>query len=92
MGIETPTEYGGTGMSFTAALVAIEELAKVDASVSVMVDVQNTLVNIGLRKWGNEDQKKEFLPRLAADTLGCFCLSEWGSGSDAFSMKSTAVR
>lgn len=90
MGIETEAEYGGSGLSFTSACLTIEELARVDPSVSVMVDVQNTLVNIGLRKWGSESLKKKYLPQLASEKLGCFCLSEWGSGSDAFGMKTVA--
>eukprot|EP00026_Physarum_polycephalum_P008614 Phypoly_transcript_08705.p1 GENE.Phypoly_transcript_08705~~Phypoly_transcript_08705.p1 ORF type:complete len:372 (+),score=56.42 Phypoly_transcript_08705:335-1450(+) len=92
MGIEIPSEYGGSGLSFTSSVIAIEELAKIDPAVSVMVDVQNTLVNTAIRKWGTEEQKKEFLPRLAKDTLGSFCLSEWGSGSDAFALKTKAEK
>lgn len=70
MGIEIPEEYGGAGMNFTAAIVGIEELARVDPSVSVMVDVHNTLVNTAVLKWGSESMKKEWLPRLATDTVG----------------------
>eukprot|EP01091_Cochliopodium_minus_P008977 TRINITY_DN2124_c0_g1_i2.p2 TRINITY_DN2124_c0_g1~~TRINITY_DN2124_c0_g1_i2.p2 ORF type:complete len:407 (+),score=136.27 TRINITY_DN2124_c0_g1_i2:1339-2559(+) len=91
MGLETEAEYGGSGMNFMGSILAIEELAKVDPSVSVMVDVQNTLVNIGLRKWGSESLKKKYLPLLAQEKLGCFCLSESGSGSDAFAMKTIAT-
>jgi short-chain 2-methylacyl-CoA dehydrogenase len=62
------------GMSFTSSIIVIEELAKVDPSVSVMVDVQNTLVGIPLRKWGSEAQKKKYLPMIAKHTLGSFAL------------------
>jgi len=90
MGIEIPEKYGGTEMSFTSSIIAIEELAKVDPSVSVCLDVQNTLVNTLFRKYANEDVQSRFLPRLAQNTIGCFCLSEVGSGSDAFALKTRA--
>lgn len=90
MGIETPVEYDGAGMSFMSAILAVEELAKVDPSVSVCCDVHNTLVNSTIRLHANEDIKKRFLPRLATDTLGSFCLSEPVSGSDAFALQTTA--
>lgn len=70
MGIEIPEEYGGAGMNFTAAIVGIEELAKVDPSVSVLVDVHNTLVNTAVIKYGSNTLKKKFLPRLATNTVG----------------------
>jgi short/branched chain acyl-CoA dehydrogenase len=70
MGIEIPEEYGGAGMNFSSAIVAIEELARVDPSVSVMVDVHNTLVNTAVMKWGSEKVKKEWLPKLATNTVG----------------------
>lgn len=79
-------------MSFMSSVIVIEELAKVDPSVSVCVDVQNTLVETTLRKWGSSELQEKYLPRLAVDTLGSFCLSEWGSGSDAFALKTTATR
>lgn len=91
MGIETPTELGGAGMSFFSSCIVIEELARVDPSVSVMVDVQNTLANVGILKWATPEQKKRWLPRLAKDTVASFCLSEWGSGSDAFALKTRAT-
>jgi alkylation response protein AidB-like acyl-CoA dehydrogenase len=91
MGIETPEEYGGAGASFFTAIIAVEELSRVDASVGVLVDVQNTLVNNALVKWGNEDQKKKYLPQLAAEKVGAYALSEAGSGSDAFAMQTRAV-
>lgn len=70
MGVEIPEEYGGAGMNFTAAIVAIEELARVDPSVSVMVDVHNTLVNTAVIKYGTEALKKQWLPKLATNTVG----------------------
>jgi len=70
MGVEIPEEYGGAGMNFTAAIVGIEELARVDPSVSVMVDVHNTLVNTAVIKWGSTALKKKYLPRLATNTVG----------------------
>ncbi len=90
MGIETPADLGGSEMSFTGAIIAIEELAKVDPSVSVMCDVQNTLVNNLVKFYASKDMQKRLLPRLAKDTVGCFCLSEPGSGSDAFALKTRA--
>lgn len=87
MGIETPEEYGGAGGSFMMACLAVEELGRVDGSVSVMVDVQNTLVTNAFLKWANEDQKKRYLPRLASEWVGAYALSESGSGSDAFALK-----
>lgn len=92
MGIEIPEKYGGAGMNFTSAIVGIEELARVDPSVSVMCDVHNTLVNTAILKWGSEESKKKWLPRLATETVGSFCLSEPASGSDAFAMKTKAEK
>ncbi|KAK0620458.1 acyl-CoA dehydrogenase/oxidase [Immersiella caudata] len=91
MGVEIPEEYGGAGMNFTAAIVGIEELARVDPSVSVMVDVHNTLVNTAVVKWGSSALKKKYLPKLATNTVGSFCLSEPVSGSDAFALKTKAT-
>jgi len=91
MGVEIPEEYGGAGMNFTAAIVGIEELARVDPSVSVMVDVHNTLVNTALIKWGSAALKKKYLPKLATNTVGSFCLSEPVSGSDAFALATKAT-
>jgi len=90
MGIETAPEQQGAGLSFMSSILVIEELARVDPAVSVMVDVQNTLINTTIRKWASKAQQEKWLPRLATDTLGSFCLSEWGSGSDAFSLKTKA--
>ncbi|ROT42918.1 acyl-CoA dehydrogenase [Sodiomyces alkalinus F11] len=91
MGIEIPEEYGGAGANFTSAIIAIEELARVDPSVSVMVDVHNTLVNTAIMKHASPSLKKRFLPKLATDTVGSFCLSEPVSGSDAFAMATKAT-
>lgn len=90
MGIEVPVEYGGSGMRIFDAIVTIEELAKVDPSVSVAVDVQNTLVNNAMVRWGTEEQKKRFFPKLCTDTVASYCLSEPVSGSDAFALKCRA--
>src|SRR3954470_14935330 len=91
MGIETPEEFGGAGGSFFTAILAVEELSRVDASVGVLVDVQNTLVNNAFIRWGNEEQKQKYLPQLAAAKVGAYALSEAGSGSDAFAMQTRAV-
>lgn len=91
MGIETPTELGGAGSSFTMACIAVEELAKVDGSVSVMVDVQNTLVTNALLRWGTPAQKEKYLPKMASVWVGAYALSESTSGSDAFSLKLRAA-
>ncbi|HLA09989.1 MAG TPA: acyl-CoA dehydrogenase [Pyrinomonadaceae bacterium] len=91
MGIETPEAFGGAGGSFFTAILAVEELSRVDASVGVFVDVQNTLVNNALIRWGNQDQKERYLPQLASKSVGAYALSEAGSGSDAFAMQTRAV-
>ena len=91
MGIETPEEYNGAGGSFFQAILAVEELSRVDASMGVFVDVQNTLVNNALIRWGNPDQKKKYLTQLATEKVGAYALSEAGSGSDAFAMQTRAV-
>ncbi len=90
--LEIPEEYGGSGLSFTAACLAIEEIARVDASVAVMVDIHNTLVINALRFWGSSHLQEQWLPKLAKESLSAFCLSEEGSGSDAFSLKTTATK
>ena len=92
MGIEIGEEYGGQGGTFFQALIAIEEIARVDPSAAVIVDVQNTLVNNAVMRWGTEGQKRRWLPRLAADTLACYALSESGAGSDAFALETRAER
>jgi len=90
MGIEPGEEYGGSGGSFFMACLAIEELARVDASISVCVDVNNTLTINAFLNYGTEAQKKKYVTRLATDTVGAYCLSEAGSGSDAFAMQTKA--
>ena len=92
MGVEIPEEFGGQGGSFFLAVLAIEAIAEVDPSAAVIVDVQNTIVNNVLLRWGTAEQKASYLPRLAADTVGAFALSEAGSGSDAFALTTRAVR
>ena len=91
MGLEIPVEHGGSGLSFTSACLVVEEISRVDPSVAILVDIHNTLVNNAVRFWGSKDLQERWLPRLAADTVSSFCLSEAGSGSDAFSLKMTAV-
>ena len=91
MGIETPEEFGGAGGSFFQAILAVEELSRVDASVGVFVDVQNTLVNNAVMRWGNPEQKRKYLSQLASEKVGAYALSEAGSGSDAFAMQTRAV-
>ncbi|HEX9629704.1 MAG TPA: acyl-CoA dehydrogenase [Pyrinomonadaceae bacterium] len=91
MGIETPEEFGGAGSSFFTAIIAVEELSRIDASVGVFVDVQNTLVNNALIRWGNQQQQEKYLTLLASEKVGAYALSEAGSGSDAFAMQTRAV-
>ena len=86
MGIEIPDSYGGAGATFFMSVLAVEELARVDASVAVLVDVQNTLVNNALLRWGSEDLKARYFPKLASKWVGAYALSEAGSGSDAFAL------
>ena len=90
MGLEVPETYGGSGGTFFMAILAIEEFSRVDASAGVVIDVQNTLVNNALERWGSEAQKQKFLPRLVRDTLGAYALSEPSAGSDAFSLAARA--
>jgi butyryl-CoA dehydrogenase/short/branched chain acyl-CoA dehydrogenase len=92
MGIETPATYGGAGSTFMNAILAVQALARVDPSFSVLVDVQNTLVNNALVRWGTEAQKERYLGRLASEWVGSYALSEAGSGSDAFALKTRAER
>jgi alkylation response protein AidB-like acyl-CoA dehydrogenase len=91
MGIEIPDTYGGAGGRFFHSVLAVEELSRVDPSIGVLVDVQNTLVINALLRWGNDDVKQRYLPRLAADTVGAYALSEAGSGSDAFALTTRAT-
>ena len=90
MGIEVPEQYGGAGGTIFLATLAIEELARVDASAAIYVDVHNTLVNNALLRWGNDEQKARLFPRMTIDLLGAFALSEPASGSDAFALETKA--
>src|SRR5450631_1475621 len=90
MGIEIPEEYGGQGGTFFQSILAVEELSAVDPSAGVIVDVQNTICNNALLRWATPEQKSKYLPRLAADTVASYALSEAGSGSDAFAMATRA--
>ena len=90
MGIEIPEPYGGGAGSFFEAILAVDEILRIDPSAGVLVDVQNTLVNNALLRWATEEQKRRYLPRMAADTVGAYALSEAGSGSDAFAMQTRA--
>ena len=91
MGIEIPEEHGGAGATFFMSILAVEALARIDASVAVLVDVQNTLVNNALLRWGNPEQHARYFPRLAATWVGAYALSEAGSGSDAFALACRAT-
>jgi butyryl-CoA dehydrogenase/short/branched chain acyl-CoA dehydrogenase len=90
MGIEVPEQWGGAGSSFFNAVLVVEELSHVDASCGVLVDVQNTLVNNAIIRWGSDDQKSKYLNMLSSDTVGAYALSEAGSGSDAFALATKA--
>src|SRR5689334_15999841 len=90
MAIEIPEQYGGGAGTFFEAILAVEELSRVDASAGVVVDVQNTLVNNALLRWATDAQKKRYLPRMATDLVGAYALSEAGSGSDAFALSTKA--
>jgi alkylation response protein AidB-like acyl-CoA dehydrogenase len=92
MGIEIPIEYGGSGGTFFEAILAVEEISAVDPSVGVLIDVQNTLCINAILRWGTPEQKKQFLSRLATDTVGAYALSEAGSGSDAFALQMRAEK
>ncbi|HEX9200856.1 MAG TPA: acyl-CoA dehydrogenase family protein, partial [Acidobacteriaceae bacterium] len=92
MGVGVPEEYGGAGGSFFDAVLAVEAISAVDPAVGVLVDVQNTLCINAIVRWATEEQKRRYLPRLAADTVGAYALSEAASGSDAFALEMRAVR
>lgn len=92
MGIEVPEKWNGSGSSFFNAIIAIEELAKADASLAVVVDVQNTLVNNCLLRWGSEEQKERLMPQMSTAKLGAYALSEPASGSDAFALQTRATK
>ncbi len=91
MGIEIPENFGGSGSTFFMSVVVVEQLARVDASVAVLVDVQNTLFNNALLRWGSDAQKARYFPRIATKWVGAYALSEAGSGSDAFALSCKAV-
>jgi alkylation response protein AidB-like acyl-CoA dehydrogenase len=90
MGVEIPESYGGSGGRFFHAVLGVEELSRVDPSIGVLVDVQNTLVINALLRWGSDDVKQRYLPKLASSTVGAYALSEAGSGSDAFALTTRA--
>src|SRR5689334_6901727 len=90
MGIEIPESFGGAGATFFHAVLAVEAFSRVDPSIGVLVDVQNTLVINALLRWGSDDVKRRYLPKLASGTIGAYALSEAGSGSDAFAMSTRA--
>ncbi|XP_012260127.2 short/branched chain specific acyl-CoA dehydrogenase, mitochondrial [Athalia rosae] len=92
MGMEIPEQYGGTGSNFMSTILTVEEVSKVDGAVGALVDIHNTLVNSLIIKVGNEEQKAKYLPNLAQKYPGSFCLTEPGSGSDAFSLKTEAKK
>src|SRR5262247_4610756 len=91
MGIHVPEEFGGSSGSFFMSVLAVEEISRVDASFGVFIDVQNTLVNNAIMRWATDDQKREYLPRLAKDLVGAYALSEAGSDSDAFALACRAT-
>src|SRR5215467_5950044 len=91
MGIEIPESFGGAGASFFHAVLAVEAFSRVDPAIGVLVDVQNTLVINALLRWGSDEVKRRYLPKLAASTVGAYALSEPGSGSDAFAMQTRAA-
>jgi butyryl-CoA dehydrogenase/short/branched chain acyl-CoA dehydrogenase len=92
MGIEIPVEYGGSGGTFFEAVLAVEEISAIDPAVGVLVDVQNTLCVNALVRWATEGQKQKYLPRMAADTVAAYALSEAASGSDAFALQARAEK
>src|SRR4029434_1673953 len=89
--IETPEAYGGAGANFFTAILAVEELSKVDGSVGVLADVQNTLAKTALIRWGTPEQRDKYLKQRAASAVGAYALSEPASGSDAFALQTRAV-
>ena len=91
MGIEIPPELGGAGATFFMSILAVEEMSHVDPSIGVIVDVQNTLFNNAILKWGTPEQKEKYFPRMAKDTMGAYALSEPHCGSDAFALTTRAV-
>src|SRR3990170_3677191 len=92
MGIEVPEEFGGAAGSLFMVTLAVEEISKVDAAAAIVCDVQNTLVNYPILKYGTDDQKSRYLPRLTSEVVGAYALSESGSGSDAFGLATRAEK
>ncbi len=92
MGIEIPEQYGGAGASFFMSVLAVEALSRVDPSIAVLVDVQNTLCLNALLRWGSDDIKRRYLPSMASKMVGAYALSEAGSGSDAFALSTRATK
>lgn len=92
MGIEIPEEFGGAGSSFFTSVLVVEEMSRTDPSVATLVDVQNTLVNNALGRWGSDELKAHYFPKLASEWVGAYALSEAGSGSDAFSLRCRETR
>ena len=92
MGIEIPEMYGGTGADFFTSILVVEELSRVDPSIGVLVDVQNTLVVNAFTRWGSEELKAKYMPMLATGSIGAYALSEAGSGSDAFALTCRATQ
>ena len=92
MGVGVPEQYGGSGGTFFMTIIAVEEISRVDAAAGIVIDVQNTLVTDAIARWGSEELKRKYLPRLCGESVGAYALSEAGSGSDAFAMASRAVK
>src|SRR5687767_15910301 len=92
MGIEVPEEYGGSGGNLFMVTLAVEEISKIDAAAAIVCDVQNTLVNYPIERYGTEAQKSKYLPMLTSEVVGAYALSESGSGSDAFSLATKAEK
>ncbi|HEX8027932.1 MAG TPA: acyl-CoA dehydrogenase [Vicinamibacterales bacterium] len=91
MSVEVPESYGGAGGTFFHSVLAVESLSRVDPSVGVLVDVQNTLVINAVMRWGTDEIKRKYLPKFATNLIGAYCLSEAGSGSDAFALATRAT-
>src|SRR5215204_853527 len=91
MAIEIPEAHGGAGAAFFHAVLAVEALSRVDPSIGVLVDVQNTLVVNAVMRWGSDEVKQRYLPSLAQRTVGAYALSEAASGSDAFALTTRAI-
>jgi butyryl-CoA dehydrogenase len=92
MGIEVPERYGGAGGTLMMVTLAVEAMSRVDASAAILMDVQNTLVNYPITRYGNDAQKQKYLPKLTGGTVGAYALSEAGSGSDAFGLATRAEK